>query len=279
MPLYTRRSRHARSPENRTTDSHSPRKAIAYLFSDLFLLAVVSEHTVVAADVDRVGRRSVPSIPVSMAGSSTYQGHASVWPDEQNVLAWVRDLTRYEHLTTGHCDAENVGFSSLERILLAIWRSSAMVFTDGLLVRSRFSCGFCHQRAYLLFELLRARGIEAIVFGLEGHVVTRFVLNQRTFIADPDYGVGPFEYSESASELMRVVHTEYSAYDEELQGRLADMYTSFENNGIFPVKGGLDALRSRQEEFFMRAKIVAGLLFLAAVGLLGGGIRTHLRSS
>ncbi len=238
--------------------------AAACLVAGLLILIVVIEHYLVLADVIQI------PYSVGISRTSETQIPESLDSQTQQSLLWVGEQTELIYLTTGHCHPLHFQLSWVESVLRGIRNSDAAVFSAGIVVASRFRCGFCHQRAYLLFEHLREQGIEAMVFGLNGHVVTQFELNGRSYLADPDYGVGPFEASNSAAELVQRVHAAYAQYPTELRGRLATMYASFEDNEPYLQ---LDRIKSMQLNFFLGANIIVGLLVLVSMGLFSVGLR------
>ena len=242
-------------------------RASACLVLGLLILIVVIEHYLVLADVIQ--------IPYSVGTVKNSASQISAVTDSQTRqnLLWVGEQTDLIYLTTGHCQPLHFQLSWVESVLRMIRNSNAMAFSAGIVVKSRFRCGFCHQRAYLLFERLRERGIEAMVLGLNGHVVTQFELSGRTYFTDPDYGVGPFEFTDSASEPVRRVHAAYAQYPTKLRNRLATMFASFDDNEPYLY---LDKIKSMQLNFFLRANVIVGFLLLISIGLLVAGLQQRL---
>jgi len=65
----------------------------------------------------------------------------------------------------------------------------------GLLDFRYLQCGFCHQRNYLLTEILNSYGLTSNLVSLNEHVVGRVMINNEDYFIDSDYGVGPFPVS------------------------------------------------------------------------------------
>jgi len=62
----------------------------------------------------------------------------------------------------------------------------------GLLDFRYLQCGFCHQRNYLLVEILISHGFASKLVGLNGHVVGSVFISNKEYFVDADLDVGPF---------------------------------------------------------------------------------------
>lgn len=183
--------------------------------------------------------------------------------DEESVLGWSRRISSMVHLTTSHCAPEPTNLSWVEKYLHERWPDSASLFSEGVLVRSRFYCGYCHQRAYFVHEALVDEGISSEVFSLEGHVVVRFWVAGEIFVLDPDYGIGPFRWSDDEQELLTRVRREYAYSGFENVERVAALYASMNNNHAYS-NGYLDRARDEQKRFYSEADRYARYLTMFA---------------
>jgi hypothetical protein len=170
-------------------------------------------------------------------------------------LAYALRLSRYVHESSYHCRASELPLSWIERGFAALARP---VFAEGLLVRERFRCGLCSQRAGMLDQLLHERGIASDVLGVEGHVVVKV----GDHIVDPDFNVGPFLYSDP--DLYRSAAAVYSR----IRGTAGFDYAAFlaskGDNELYD-RPYMEKMEGYQRTLFRLADVAA--LLLAAVGL------------
>lgn len=115
----------------------------------------------------------------------------------ESDLDFATRLNLVIHNSTYHCGPQD-NRTLAERVLFSLSKQSA---EQGLLT-PELRCGLCHQRAYILAKSLANSGLNTIVFGLNGHVVTLVELSGVRLIFDPDYGVGPFNYDEYDPSMM-----------------------------------------------------------------------------
>jgi hypothetical protein len=181
----------------------------------------------------------------------------------ESKLGYVRRVTDMVHLTTYHCEAADYHLSLLDRLFL--WLSgNPSTFAEGILVKDRFTCGFCHQRAFLVHQILQRNGIKSDVFGLNGHVVTRADIDGRLFYTDPDYGVGPFPTA--TENIDQAVRENYSMAPQGNLDLLASLYSSEDDN--LSYGDYIDTAYSRQASVFKKSNILAYSLLLASFILL-----------
>jgi hypothetical protein len=96
------------------------------------------------------------------------------------------------HNSTYHSKPQ-VNKTKLEKIIFFLNYESSR---QGFLTPGLMEGGFCHQRAYVLARTLKNAGLDAKVWGLNGHVVTIVKISGVHMIYDPDYGLGPFCYAQ-----------------------------------------------------------------------------------
>ncbi|TGQ50944.1 hypothetical protein EN836_26575 [Mesorhizobium sp. M1C.F.Ca.ET.193.01.1.1] len=189
---------------------------------------------------------SIPNTALDMTGG-------------ESKLAYVKRVTDIVHLSTFNCQPSDFSLSWLDRIFLAL-SGNPSVFSDGVLVKDRFVCGFCHQRAFLVHQALQRNGIESDVFGLNGHVVARVSIEGKQYYTDPDYGVGPFAARpESLEDVVRSTYLLAASGDLD---QLSGFYTSAGDNGTYD---GLDARSEQQAAIFQRSRYAVVLLLLMTV--------------
>ncbi len=123
----------------------------------------------------------------------------------------------------------------------------------GVLSPRYLRCGFCNQVSYILSRVLRENGIDAFVYGLNGHVVTVFLEGNSQFIADPDYGIGPWEVNISSPVSMsQLAPAKYAWLTDRfgLSGArhyksVTDAYGTTEDDVEYMSSGGAEVLYHR----------------------------------
>lgn len=180
---------------------------------------------------------------------------------DESIVSWASRLNRSIYEGTAHCHPADFAMTWLERALT--WIVDGELFVQGILLKERFVCGYCHQRAYLFSEQLRRQGVESNLLGLYGHVVATFSDGVRTFVADPDYGVGPFVFDDTTVEsASATVQSAYSSHDADIRNLLTGFYVSLRNNGPYQSNDALDSIRDDQRRFFVLADSVSLLLLI-----------------
>ena len=147
----------------------------------------------------------------------------------------------------------------------------------GVLSPQYLQCGFCSQVSYVLSRVLRENDIDAFVYGLNGHVVTVFSEGDSQFVADPDYGIGPWKVNISSSDSMsQTASVNYSWLPERfgVAGErtfkvITDAYRTTEDNVQYMSSEFMDGLAEKQTKVLDAASVaipafpVIGLIFLA----------------
>lgn len=202
---------------------------------------------------------------------------ASQAPDAnnlENLLVEVGGLTRAVFENSEHCEVSDLRLSWLENAILAL-NPFSNLFQQGVLVRERFRCGYCHQRSFLLMEMLQARfersGAVAQMHGLNGHVVLQFAVQGRTFLTDPDYGVGPFEYHSDDSALSREISQTYAGVPNHKQ--MLALYLSREDNRAYSSTDSFNTIKSKQLWWFRFSNFVGAFLLLFGCILIWIAVR------
>ncbi|MDX8520159.1 hypothetical protein [Mesorhizobium dulcispinae] len=181
----------------------------------------------------------------------------------ESQLGYVKRVTDVVHLSTFNCQPTEFSLSWLERIFL--WLSgSPSLFVEGILVKDRFTCGFCHQRVFLVRQALQRNGITSDLFGLNGHVVARVNIDRKQYYTDPDYGVGPFPAA--ADTLEEAVRSNYSLAASGDLELLVGFYNSAEDNK--PYGDYIDRVFEKQAALFKKSRLVANLLAMTSVSYL-----------
>ncbi len=197
---------------------------------------------------------------------------------DETDFEFAERATRAVHHATYHC----------ERTDAPHWLASLLSVFDilefrslGVISAKYFTCGFCHQRAYILARTLRDNGIEAMTYGLEGHVVTVFAIGAATHVADPDYGVGPFAVdisdgpamNEAAAREYARLNAEHSSEDQKSQFRLVlGAYDRVDNDRHYNDWTKWDRKADRQEKLLDRAGGIKALSLFAALAFAAIGV-------
>ncbi|TGR17796.1 MULTISPECIES: hypothetical protein [unclassified Mesorhizobium] len=171
----------------------------------------------------------------------------------ESQLGYVKRITETVHNATGHCEPTSYQLSVLEQMVVRLSGGPDAFATEGVLVKDRFTCGFCHQRAFLVHQALQQNGIDSEVFGLTGHVVVRALIEGNQYFTDPDYGVGPFPaMAEMLAGNVRSSYNSFGNVDE-----LVGYYTTPNDNEAY---GGLDSVFEQQSTIVHTASDAAKLL-------------------
>lgn len=122
--------------------------------------------------------------------SSTYDNLAK--ESTQQAIDKIHNIAVFLNKKNYHC-----GFTESQNTLHKV----AKIFMPkefkeyGLLDFRYLQCGFCHQRNFLLTEVLNSYGLVSNLVSLNEHVVSRVVINNEEYFVDADYGIGPFPVS------------------------------------------------------------------------------------
>lgn len=212
----------------------------------------------------RQGRANLEYPTRPFLGETTPPARARGEPE----LAYALRLSRYVHESSYHCEAADLPFSWIETALAAAARP---VFAEGLLVRERFRCGLCSQRAGMLDQLLHERGIASDVLGLNGHVVVKV----GDHVVDPDFNVGPFLYSDP--DLYRTAAAAYARIPGLGGFDYARMMASRHDNQLY-VRPYMEKMERYQRILLHAADGAALLLVPIALALLFAALRGPRRT-
>lgn len=148
---------------------------------------------------------------------------------------------------------------------------------QGLLNPRLLNCGYCHQVAYVLARALTEQGVRARVFGLNGHVVTRFRVGEQRYIADPDLGIEPLPYTET---LWRHAEASYSAIPwvgPEFMTVLQSVFATLDDDGPYYSMDFLTQLEKRQVRIYKAIRAASVLAGLAGLALVAWAALAFLR--
>lgn len=113
---------------------------------------------------------------------------------EEPLLAYVGRVTSMVHNATYHCLPDQNSVSWIETVInYAAYKAGHDPNYDlGLYNFRTLRCGYCSERAAAVSRVLRRSGLDAITYGLGGHVVSKVMIGGKAYFTDPDYGVGPY---------------------------------------------------------------------------------------
>jgi hypothetical protein len=176
----------------------------------------------------------------------------------QEVLAKVNKIVILVNEKTYHC-----GPDKSQNILQVVGEffSPEIFNEEGLLDFRYLQCGFCHQRNYLLIEILESYGFTVKLIGLQGHVVGSVLIKGQEYFVDSDFGIGPFPLSKRLnatfiSDQYKKVVEKKSQLDTIVFG-----YTIAEDDRVYE----LSRMRELQES---QEKILNFLNFILTFGTL-----------
>lgn len=189
-------------------------------------------------------------------------------PDE-SAIQFAQRATEKIHQATYHC--ATVYDTHWLSTLLA--QTNILRFRElGVLSAKHFRCGWCSQRAYILDRQLRHAGIDSGLLGLHGHVVTLFNIDDAVYIADPDYGVGPFQIDPNSEEHMSQAVSQYYGFlTQAMQDEVKRAYADISNDEPYYSAVELDQAADRQQRFLDAAERYKYLLPPIALALLLSG--------
>jgi hypothetical protein len=192
---------------------------------------------------------------------------------EETSLDYLQRVTQMVHLSTYHCETSDFRTSYLDDLAFwLIFQPGEDLFSQGLLYGPRFTCGFCHQRAFIVHSLLTDNAISSEVFTLDGHVVVRAIVEGAAYFLDPDFGVGPFQDTGDAADIRRSAEAIYVGRAGHVDtSKLAEMYGSLDNNAPYAEAltaegvSYLEMLRAKQERLFRFSAASAAMSAVVAI--------------
>lgn len=190
------------------------------------------------------------------------------WGDErltrknkQSDLDFLAQVNRSINSATYNC-APTDSARLIEKFLTII--KPKYFAEEGLLTPKYFHCGFCSQRAYITAKALEIGGIEAMPFGLNGHVVVRARINGVYWIIDPDIGIGPIKYEEINSKETKLIYKEIAKNHPIWLKSIYKAIDSQSDDAPYTPMNRLDTLSDLQEKYISRFE-----LFFYTIGALG----------
>jgi hypothetical protein len=202
--------------------------------------------------------------------------------DGEDDIAFAARLSNVVHTATYHCDHRERAFSVPALVAARRLESldPAMLGPVGFLDPSATRCGFCHQRAFLLAEALRNARVSARAWALNGHVVTLLQSGGRTYIADADLGIEPFEIDLDDADPVRrasLIQAAYASFPEvgTVKAEVFSAYATREDDGVYHSMNRLRAASDLQNAELKRAQfqLLAASVVLALLG--AGAFAAH----
>lgn len=169
-------------------------------------------------------------------------------------LTFARRATQNLHAATYHCSYDSVSHNWLT----AFYGAQIPGLADyGVLSLKRIRCGYCHQRAFLLGEVLRYGGVEGVaVYSLGAHVVTTFVVDGERYVADADYGIGPIHLTGGDEVRRRALEAAYLPvkrdFGDAMWRMIVDLYLAEE--GHYYYNYGSLLRTAEQQEMMLSAQ-------------------------
>jgi len=190
-------------------------------------------------------------------------------------LPFAYRLSTIVHESTYHCDPSDFQLSFIERRIAdyMIWRHETNFGWKQGLLDDRLLCGYCHQRAYLLAKHLQKNGIDAITYGLTGHVVVLAILDGSKYLLDPDYGTVPMNYQLEGDALKSEIYAAYASSAWDNSAIVYPMIASRGDNRAYNP-GYIDAVAENQLALralahkYATASIVLGIFILLSIMIL-----------
>jgi hypothetical protein len=190
----------------------------------------------------------------------------------ENAVAFADRILKVVNLATYHCDVNDFRHSWWTWLAA---KTHLIERQQGVLSTSKFVCGFCHQRAFVLAKALRRSGLEdAATYGLNGHVVTVYSANGKRYAIDADYGVRSFEFPESADINSDVIAAHYSTeapgYKENVYKRVSGFYSSTDDNDYYYTFEYLNEIALSQRKILSLEPMIGGAMLMFGIGILFG---------
>ena len=130
----------------------------------------------------------------------------------------------------------------------------------------------CSQHAIIISEILKAKGIESKIIGLDGHVVATALVNKTNnqwWILDPDYGVIVPHDIKQVEENPSIIQGYYSSagYSIKTNGKIINIYEKSGNKIIDGVRKYDPRIKSYALRYYVESityflKWVMPLLFI-----------------
>lgn len=172
-------------------------------------------------------------------------------------------MTMLVHHSTYHCDAGDHQLSLPGLIVQSAMRLVGRdpQFYQGLVRKRTLRCGLCSERSIALSKILSDHGLDSYAQGLNGHVASKFTVNGIDYLADPDYGVGPFPYASTEAELRQI----YSASSiPDLTDLVLPIIADRTDDYVYFERSYLDGLKALRSIFYRSSAVLAAVA--AALG-------------
>lgn len=148
---------------------------------------------------------------------------------------------------------------------------------QGLLSPALLRCGYCHQVSFVLAQALKNEGIRAKPWGLNGHVVTKFLVDGQRYVTDADLGVGPVPYG---PELWSRAKPDYEAIpwvDDGLLDTMQSIMGRLDDDRDYYSLAYLAGVEERQLALYRSILAASFLAGLAGVILVGAALANLIR--
>lgn len=193
--------------------------------------------------------------------------------DGEDDMDFSKRLNQIVSQSFYHCDPDDAT-RIVDRIALHLL--SGNYRAEGFLDPKSARCGFCHQSAFILSYALERWGVNSIVFGLNGHVVSLVKIDDQHYLFDPDYGVGPIPYPNYTSLTVKNSYQKSGLWNPSL----IPVYATTRDDQPYMSMDWLKHARIHQQKMVFRVEsIVILILSLSIIVFLGAVIRNFLNSS
>jgi hypothetical protein len=184
---------------------------------------------------------------------------------DETALSYVFRITNLVHYATYHCLPDQNSVSWIETMVnfAALKAGHDPNYGLGLYNFRTLRCGYCSERAAAVTKILRLSGLDAITWGLGGHVVSRVVIDGKAWFADPDYGVGAYPADLSFERIEDLYQHSVLPDNANL---VASIVTDPEGSGPYLSEEYLTSLRDLRRKLHHLANASAiGLLVTALI--------------
>jgi hypothetical protein len=164
----------------------------------------------------------------------------------QKTINEVHKIVNLVYESTYHCpyDAPQSILHYFAQLL-----SPSQFKEEGLLDFRYFQCGICHQRNFLLNEILRSQGFATNLLGINGHVVVTIEINEFNYFVDSDFGIGPFPIEERFNKAFIVDQYQDIVDSKSELEKIIFAYTIKEDDGNYELTR-LRQIQESQINFF-----------------------------
>ena len=224
--------------------------------------------------VDYINGRTLAEIPDSELSRR----------QSETIVSYASRVAAAVHFSTYHCEPTDFSLTPIETVISAILeRLGKKLFWKevGLFQKTTLVCGFCHQRAIALSNILRANNVDAWALHLAartgplGHVLVRFEAEGHEYLVDPDFGTPAYRYDVSTELLRREIELLYADAGGNNTQLIFGLVSNKAGAEIYFAPQWIASITRDREIVFTGADVTA--LALAVFGLLLIGAPTALR--